>query len=530
VAGGLAAVASALYWGHLAASSVVCRHPPVGLRGTVLGVGQQWGTLRLRTTTQARTVVLAVPRAARISLDGVSEGPAAIRVGDDLAVEACRLPRGDLVLRDAKVTPGIEKIKHVVILMQENRSFDEYFGTYPGADGIPMRSGEPAVCLPQLSGGCIAAYHDPYDRNLGGPHGAPTAVADIDGGRMDQFVIQAQKAKLSACNAGQYDFCHDPRAGVDVMGYHDQRELPNYWQYAHDFVLQDHMFESNLGWSLPSHLYMVSAWSAFCTDPLTPSSCTSNLDLFSPFWRNPGPVFGWTDITYLLYQHHVSWGYYLDQGAQPDCPTGGPSCGAQPQAVGVPSIWNPLPSFVDVRQTGQLANIQRADNFFTAASNGTLPAVSWVIPNDEHSEHPPSLVSAGQNWVTSIVNAVMQGPDWKSSAIFLAWDDWGGFYDHVVPPAVDGNGFGVRVPGLVISPYAKHGYIDHHVLSFDAYLKFIEDDFLGGSRLDPKTDGRPDPRPSVRETATILGNLADDFDFTQKPRSPEILQPVPPGQ
>jgi hypothetical protein len=143
------------------------------------------------------------------------------------------------------------------------------------------------------------------------------------------------------------------------------------------------------------------------------------------------------------------------------------------------------------------------------------------------SEHPPSSVSAGQSYVTSLVNAVMKSPDWDSTAIFLAWDDWGGLYDHVVPPSVDLNGYGLRVPGIVISPYAKRGFIDHQTLSFDAYMKFIEDDFLSGRRLDPKTDGRPDPRPSVRENAKILGDLVRDFDFTQAPRPPMLL-PVEP--
>jgi phospholipase C len=105
----------------------------------------------------------------------------------------------------------------------------------------------------------------------------------------------------------------------------------------------------------------------------------------------------------------------------------------------------------------------------------------------------------------------------------LSWDDWGGFYDHVVPPKVDENGYGLRVPGLVISPYAKKGFIDHQTLSFDAYVKFIEDDFLGGARIDPKTDGRPDPRPNVREDSPLLGNLVADFDFSQPPRPPMVL-------
>jgi hypothetical protein len=119
----------------------------------------------------------------------------------------------------------------------------------------------------------------------------------------------------------------------------------------------------------------------------------------------------------------------------------------------------------------------------------------------------------------------MHGPDWQSTAIFLAWDDWGGFYDHVKPPVVDENGYGLRVPAIVISPYARKGFIDHQVLSFDAYVEFIEDDFLRGQRLDPRTDGRPDPRPDVREDAPILGDLVKDFDFSQRPRRPLILNP-----
>ena len=132
-------------------------------------------------------------------------------------------------------------------------------------------------------------------------------------------------------------------------------------------------------------------------------------------------------------------------------------------------------------------------------------------------------MSDGQAYVTGLINAIMQSPVWDSTAIFLAWDDWGGFYDHVVPPHVDVNGYGLRVPGLVISPYAKQGYIDHQTLSFDAYAKFIEDDFLGGSRIDPRTDGRPDPRPTVRESVPQLGDLILDFNFSQAPLPPLVL-------
>jgi phospholipase C len=153
--------------------------------------------------------------------------------------------------------------------------------------------------------------------------------------------------------------------------------------------------------------------------------------------------------------------------------------------------------------------------------------VSWIAPTQANSDHPPANLATGQAYVTNLINTIMKSPDWDSTAIFLAWDDWGGFYDHVVPPKVDQNGYGLRVPALAISPYAKQGFIDHQTLSFDAYNKFIEDDFLGGSRLDPATDGRPDPRPDVRENASILGNLAADFDFSQPPR-PAVLLPTHP--
>jgi phospholipase C len=210
------------------------------------------------------------------------------------------------------------------------------------------------------------------------------------------------------------------------------------------------------------------------------------------------------------------------------------TCKPIPQVVNTPEIWNPLPDFTDVRQDGQLANIVPTTHLIPDARAGRLPAVSWVVPSGDDSEHPPALVSAGQDHVTRIINAIMRSPDWPSTAIFLAWDDWGGFYDHVVPPTVDGQGYGLRVPAMVISPYARQSYIDHNTYSFDAYLKFIEDDFLSGQRLDPKTDGRPDPRPDVRENASILGDLRNDFDFNQTPRPPLILPTTgrllaPPG-
>jgi phospholipase C len=435
------------------------------------------------------------------------------------------------------LTQARAKIKHIVVIMQENRSFDQYFGTYPGANGFPVQNGQFTVCIHDpKTGQCVYPYHDPADKNYGGPHGQANASADINGGKMDGFIAQAESGK-SGCQSTD-----DPACGgtstTDVMGYHDAREIPNYWSYAENFVLQDRMFQPNSSWSLPQHLFMVSEWSAKCSQAGDPMSCINALQ--SP--QNPPdfgkkatktntvlPDYAWTDLTYLLFKNNVSWKYYVQTGTQPDCANDAADCPPVHQDAKTPGIWNPLPYFDTVQQDGQLQNITDVTNFYKDAHAGTLPAVSWITPSGANSEHPTALVSDGQVWTTSLINAVMQGPDWDSTVILLSWDDWGGFYDHVVPPQVDQNGYGLRVPGLVISPYARKGFIDHQTLSHDAYVKFMEDIFLGGQRIDPTTDGRPDPRPDVRENASQLGNLLLDFNFNQTPRPPLVLSihPVP---
>jgi phospholipase C len=236
------------------------------------------------------------------------------------------------------------------------------------------------------------------------------------------------------------------------------------------------------------------------------------------------PLWGWTDITYLLHEAGVDWAYFVgdDTCLRAPCGRRGPNTTTAAQM--------PLPWFTTVRQNGQLGNIERNSDYYRAAASGTLPAVSWVMPFAGVGEHPQlatHTVWRGMCHVTNVINAAMEGPDWESTAIFLTWDDWGGFYDHVPPQRVDALGYGIRVPGLVISPWARPGKIDHQTLTFDAYLKLIEDLFLGGQRLDPKTDGRPDPRPTVREEVKGLGNLLRDFRFTGDARPPLLLDPVP---
>ena len=496
---------------------------------------------------------------------------------------------------------GIGKIKHVVIITQENRSFDSYFGTYPGADGIPMKDGKPTVCVPDpAEGGCVRPFYNSADSNAGGPHSHADATADINGGAMDGFVAQAEKG-LSGCGAASTKCQYSTTMPTDVMGYHDGRDLPNYWAYAQNFTLEDHLFASAASWSLPAHLYLVSEWSAKCTKAGDPSSCVNALqdpdpepepqiikdtligkcqagmdldpcrEALEAAGIDPGlaaqidqligtsckptdsyaicqaavdaapvsddlkkklteaakklelPDYAWTDLTFLLHKHNVPWAYYVFNGTEPDCRNDAATCDPVKQDAKTPGLWNPLLYFDTVKEDGEQGNIKPLSGFYDAARKGTLPAVTWVAPTDKVSEHAPAKISTGQAYVAGLINAVMSGPDWDSTAIFLNWDDWGGFYDHENPPVVDNNGYGLRVPGLVISPYAKKGFIDHQVLSHDAYFKFIEDDFLGGERIDPATDGRPDARPDVRENNPQLGDLVQSFDFTQSPLPPLIL-------
>ena len=433
---------------------------------------------------------------------------------------------------------GIDNIDHVIFIVQENRSFDEYFGTFPGADGLPRDAeGHFTTCVPDPEAGrCFHPYHDKDLFDEGGPHGVVASRIDVNGGKMDGF-ISSLEAVGNGCFKHPEEFAckrahPGPNGEPDIMGFHTGREIANYWAYANRYLLQDRMFAPSDSWTLPSHLYLVSGWSATCPDLDDPMSCHSDLDwpgsnaagrrpIWTPADGEPRPYI-WGDITWLFHEHHVSWAYYVGTGTCVVAP-----CTPRAGTLTAP-IQNPLAGFKTVEVDRQLSNIQSNKNYFTSAADGTLPDVSWVMPTEDLSEHPPDNIADGQAWVTKVINAAMQGPDWLHTAIFVTWDDWGGFYDHVKPIRVDRNGYGIRVPGIMISPFAKGG-VDHQTLSFDAYLKFLEDRFMGGARIDPATDGWPDSRPTVREDVKQLGDLAREFDFSQEPIPTLILKPYPPG-
>jgi phospholipase C len=288
---------------------------------------------------------------------------------------------------DAERLKGFENIQHVVFIVQENRSFDHYFGTFPGAEGIPMtKDGEPTVCNPDpVLDECVAPYHDPTLVQFGGPHGHPHSVAAVNGGAMDGFVRVLVNGPNDCADDRTLRSCRDdlgPQRQPDVMSWHDAREIPNYWAYAERFVLQDHMFAPADSWTLPAHLFLVSAWSASCADPQDPMSCRSDLEVddvidLQRHGEHP-PIYAWTPITYLLSEAGVSWAYYIgnDTCRTPEdpCPRLGDGRRSTPPAQ------NPLPSFTTTHEQDDFENIRLHADLYDQIQDGTLPTVSWVMP------------------------------------------------------------------------------------------------------------------------------------------------------
>ncbi len=419
------------------------------------------------------------------------------------------------------------RLDHIVYIIQENITFDHYFGTFPGADGIPM-----GTRLPYHPGGPpekapfhLHATFIPRDLN----HSWQAAHEAIDGGKMDGFLwaewpealAHYWKGTLPAINSDlvrpkpQEVEGPGPRQGplrggeaaavaggnqpnqprrvgepppgpppdwvLNTLSYYDWHEIPNYWHYARRFTLCDRFFSSLAGPSEPNHLYSVAAQSAGMVN--------------NP--RNGGiqgasGVYAFPTLADRLQAAGVSWKYY-DEKPNPH----------------KHSLWNPLPGFQSFAQDPKLMNhVAAFSQYFEDVSTGRLPAVCWIVPNAADSEHPPADSARGMWYVTGIVNAIMRSPYWKDAAIIITWDDYGGFYDHVPPPKLDQYGLGIRVPALVISPYARPGHVCHTQFDFTSPLKLIERRF----GIEPLTD-------RDRQAADML----DCFDFGQKPLAPEAI-------
>jgi phospholipase C len=363
-------------------------------------------------------------------------------------------------------------IKHFVTLMQENHSYDNYFGTYPRGDGIPRRT-----CMPydpaQPKGRCVRPFHigdnKVVPRDL--DHSAETARLQINGGKMNGFV--------HALNLRNQD-------GRLAMGYYDRRDLPYHWNLADEYVLYDRFFTSASGGSFLNHLYWVAAGPAGGVDRIRPEG----VDVTTIFDR--------------LEERGISWKFYVQNyDARLTYRTVDQYPGNRASQV----IWVPLLNFPRYLDNPRLfSHIVPLERYYRDLENDTLPAVSFIVPSGP-SEHPPSSLRSGQAFVRGLINGLVRSRAWNSSAFMFTYDDWGGWYDHVKPPKVDDYGLGFRVPALLVSPYARRGHVDSTVLDFTSMLKFIEQNW-GVQPLSERD----------RKAQSIAGG----FDFSRPPRPPRF--------
>ena len=376
-----------------------------------------------------------------------------------------------------RVPAGLGQIEHIVFIVKENRTFDNLFGTFPSVDGATSGTISTGDVIP------LGRTPDRTPRDIS--HSFQSAVLAIDGGGMDQF-----------------DLIPGGNVDGDYLAYtqHTEDDIPNYFTYARNFVLADAFFSSLTGPSFPNHLYTVGAQSGGAIN--NPNSagvwgCDSPESSTVQVMDDDGsthpeyPCFDFQTLADSLEAQVISWTYYAPGQGQSGY------------------IWSALDAIAHIRLTSLWdQHVVPTSQFVQDAHNGDLPSVSWVVVGSGKSEHPPASVCVGENWTVEQINAVMQGPEWNSTVVFLTWDDFGGFYDHVAPPSVDNFGFGPRVPLLIISPWAKPGYVTHTTLEFSSVLKFVEQRF----DLDPLT---------ARDSQS--NDLFDSFDFNQEPLPPLIL-------
>jgi phospholipase C len=388
------------------------------------------------------------------------------------------------------------QIEHVVFIVKENRTFDTLFGTFPGADGATRGK----TC----DGGTVPLRRA-RQTSPGPVHSFDQALRAINGGRMDCF-----------------DRLFDGRNLEAYVQYHED-QIPNYWAYAKNFVLADHFFSSIYGPTGPEHLWTIAAQSdrfvdherpgqegsgparEYCDDPDERAFSFKELsaaeedeayameetrelvpELVSRFWEERWPCTDIPTLPDLLEEKGISWKYYR---------------GDNPWA-------DPLRQIRHIRRGPMWDKRVPESRFIPDARAGRLPAVSWLVPPVELSDHPPAPLCTGENWTVRVLNAIQQGDDWDSTVVVLTWDDFGGFYDHVPPPHVDLYGLGPRVPAIIISPWAKPGYIESRTLEFSSVLKLIETVF---------------ELPSLGPRDRRANDMLDAFDFEQEPNPPLIL-------
>jgi phospholipase C len=363
-------------------------------------------------------------------------------------------------------------IKHVVVIMQENRTFDNLFHNFPGADSA--KTGMNGGAVVPLTPVTLAT---PYDLD----HKHTAWWTAWDNGQMDGFGT-AQSS---------------PIPPLFAYSYVPSTEIQPYWTLATQYTLGDRMFQSNTGPSFVAHQYMIAGQSGQSDE--NPSEALwgcdappgSTVALLGPNGTDlPGvfPCFDYQTMADLLDAAGITWRYY----APVDNVDPGPAWTAY-EAIHHIFFGSDWAKNVISPQTQVLTDI----------ANGELAAVTWVVPDYAHSDHAgPFGSNEGPDWVASVVNAIGTSSFWNSTAIFISWDDWGGWYDHVAPQAIDNMGPGFRVPLIVVSPYAKHGYISHQVNETASLLTYMEATFV---------------LPNLGTRDATANDFSDCFDYSQKP-------------
>ena len=373
-------------------------------------------------------------------------------------------------------------IKHVVIIVKENRTFDQLFGRFPGAEGTTTGNSHGRT-FPLYPG----VYQIPIAKI---PHSYHDALRDWDHGKMDGF-------------------SHSSRLIRWVYSQMRPEQIPNYWHWAKEFVLADKFFSSAQGRSFPNHLFTIAAQSAGVHDVPFPTLKTPQgantwgcdapkrelVRVTAPDGDQAKvpPCFDIPTLGDRLTAAKIGWSYYAATAAQSGY------------------IWSTYDAIRHIRETNQWhQHVKPVDDLIADIGANRLPSVTWVTPRFADSDHPdrPNNLCTGENWTTSVVDAIMRSPMWRDTAIFVTWDDWGGLYDHVAPPQVDAFGLGIRVPLLVISPYARSGLVDHELGEFSSMLRFVEDNWSLRTLTHRDQDA---------------DDLSHDFDFGQEPRPPDPL-------
>jgi phospholipase C len=405
-----------------------------------------------------------------------------LRVTKSLALfvlASCMLSCSSIMLTTSPAVPtAASTIQHVVIIMQENRSFDNLFNGFPGADTVQSgMSGVdtiPLTVTPLGNGPDIDHTHTGWWQQW-------------DNGKMDGF---------------------DNNGTMLPYSYISPTETVPYWTLAKNFTLGDRMFQSNTGPSFVAHQYMIAGQSGNASENPNggvwgcDAPASETVALIGPNGTDlPGvyPCFDYQTMADLLDAKGVSWRYYAPS------PTS--------DSFFVISAFQAI-RHIRFGPDWQNNVVSPETSVLSDIAKGQLAQVTWVVPSMNNSDHP-GAPPYGPDWVASIVNAIGQSPFWNNTTIFIAWDDWGGFYDHVPPPQVDAMGLGFRVPVIVVSPYAKRGYISHVTHESSGFLRYMEEVFN---------------LPSLNTRDAISDDFRDCFDYTQDPIAYPLVQTSHPPE